>query len=699
MFSKRIANIVANRTERESIAIGIHAPWGEGKTSVLNMIAEGLQEHLHREGRTLIDGHIVLLKFNPWRFSDENQLLENFFFALAEKLEGRIETSGEKISDLMKKYSWVAAPLEAIKFGFFGIDASINAKETMEKLAEAKPKADIAVLKDRIEEILAESDKKIVVIMDDIDRLDKEEVQAIFRLVKLSADFPNTVYILSFDIERVSEALADKYGSKEAGKSFLEKIIQLSLPLPPLTSDKLIKLTYDNINKLLEDNKIELPKNADSEWSYFFIRTFSSHLKSPRLVKKYINNLWFSMPETKDELNILDLQTIEAVHTFFPKLYEIIRDNKNVFLLEPSHPYSPREQEEKKHNEKLKKIVEDFPEEQQEITKKIIQNLFPRTSGAFSNPQYGIEWHSQWTKKKKIASPKYFQRYFDFGVSDTDISDVELKQFVNNLTSQTGEKNVSEIERLVSNNRAELFLQKISLFADDLEEDKTIKLAKAIALAGKLFPTGDFATNFLIQSPLSHAAYLLRHLVEKLRDENQRLRIALEIASDIIPLNFAYEYFRFVQYIGKNKDESGNEKLTDLAKAVIDKIVERVEIEANEELLEKRYPQNSANLYRAWLFEKPESAKEYLEKKFSGNPQDAEDFIMSFAKQSWAVNGTAIFWGLDFIVSAIEQLHPEMRILTLEHYNKDANYHTETEKDYLIYFVSIAKKIKESKTD
>jgi predicted KAP-like P-loop ATPase len=78
--------------------------------------------------------------------------------------------------------------------------------------------------------------------MDDIDRLDKEEIQAIFRLVKLTADFPNTVYILSCDIERVAEALAERYGSKDAGKSFLEKIIQLSLPLPSLTPSKLIKL-------------------------------------------------------------------------------------------------------------------------------------------------------------------------------------------------------------------------------------------------------------------------------------------------------------------------------------------------------------------------------------------------------------------------------------------------------------------------
>lgn len=161
-FAKRISHIIANRTEKESIAIGIHAPWGEGKTSVLNMIIEGLEEHLHKKDKTLLNGHIVLLKFNPWRFSDENQLLENFFSALADKLEGRIETTGEKISDLVRNYSWVTTPLEALKFGFLGVEASVNAKETLEKLAEARPKADVSVLKERIEEILAKSNKKLL---------------------------------------------------------------------------------------------------------------------------------------------------------------------------------------------------------------------------------------------------------------------------------------------------------------------------------------------------------------------------------------------------------------------------------------------------------------------------------------------------------------------------------------------------------
>ena len=82
-----------------------------------------------------------------------------------------IETKGEKIAELVREYSWVTAPLEAIKFGILGVDASIKAEETVKKLAQAKPKAGVNELKNRIEQLLSESDKKIVIIMDDIDNM------------------------------------------------------------------------------------------------------------------------------------------------------------------------------------------------------------------------------------------------------------------------------------------------------------------------------------------------------------------------------------------------------------------------------------------------------------------------------------------------------------------------------------------------
>jgi predicted KAP-like P-loop ATPase len=276
------------------------------------------------------------LRFNPWRFTDENQLLENFFFTLAEKLDGRIETKGEKVADLMRKYSAIAAPLEVPKISVHGIDLGLNLEEVLTKVSQLKPKAGLEELRSRIEKILAESDRKVVVLIDDVDRLDKDEIQAVFRLVKLSADFPNMIYLLSFDLDRVCEALGERFGGEQGARSFLEKIIQLSLSLPRLAPDKLIKLAFTRINELLSINSIEIAKNRDGDWSYFFHFSFRTIFNEPEVVKKYINNLSFSMGGMKEEIDILDFQTIEAIHTFIPKLYDLIRNNREVFLVQPT---------------------------------------------------------------------------------------------------------------------------------------------------------------------------------------------------------------------------------------------------------------------------------------------------------------------------------------------------------------------------
>src|SRR5437868_5709353 len=71
-FAHRIADILSGRSEPSSLVVAVNAPWGDGKTSVLNMIREKL-----RESGTLI------LEVNPWRYPNEDRLLVNFFKQLA----------------------------------------------------------------------------------------------------------------------------------------------------------------------------------------------------------------------------------------------------------------------------------------------------------------------------------------------------------------------------------------------------------------------------------------------------------------------------------------------------------------------------------------------------------------------------------------------------------------------------------------
>jgi len=681
-FAKRIAQVISQREEAESIVIGLHAPWGEGKTSVLNMISQELKEN----------ENILIVNFNPWRFPDESTLLKHFFKFLAEKFDASLETKTEKISDFANKYAGALAPIS-----LFGIDA----KGAVESISKAVPEADLEKLKERIETVLKKSKKRIVVIMDDIDRLDKEEIQALFRLVKLSADFHNTAYILSFDVERVAEALAEKYGTgesaKEAGMAFLEKIVQVSLPLPLVTSQNLRKMAYEELDKLLSQHKIELGKSEAGTFGYEFQQAFDSKLENPRLVKRYINRLTFLFPILQNEVNLVDLMLIEGIFVFYPKLYKIIQDNPNLFLeggLLGEVDFEFDFEKEKRKKNLIEEIAY-FPAKEQENIKRIISKLFPKTSGVFSNTHYGRSWNKTWAKEKRIASPDYFLRYFNYGIPINDISDIELQDFLSKIDSQSKEENFHAIKTLISKDREDLFISKLRQVVDSLQESNAISLATVIAENGDIFTRKELNQTFFGQDAFQQAAILIRNCLEQIKELDKREKIAIELIQKATPLDFAGEYFRWNHNF---KDNEGNVKevfVSDICEQIIlDNLVSRIKNEATKELLEKKYPLKSSRLYFDWLYKDRESFENYLKNRFTNYPEQAGEFVYSFFQQSYELRSIVSSLGFDFVIQAIKQSNPTI----------DTNNSTEygdfdsikSKEDFLRRFLIIYKNTKEN---
>jgi len=44
---------------------------------------------------------------------------------------------------------------------------------------------------------------------------------------------------------------------------------------------------------------------------------------------------------------------------------------------------------------------------------------------------YGSEWYTIWDKKQKVCAPNYYLRYFTYSISEDDISDVTIKEILN----------------------------------------------------------------------------------------------------------------------------------------------------------------------------------------------------------------------------------------------------------------------------
>lgn len=214
-FAKHLAQTLQRQTPEHEFVIGIYGEWGSGKSTVLNFLDYYLEEET--------DNSIIVLRFNPWWFSGQHDLLEKFLLELRDGLgQDQFDDVRENLSNYARKISSI--PIGTL-LGYPVIDKILSdVPGTIEP-----DLTDINTLKEKIDDGLQESENQIVVLIDDIDRLSSEEIQHIFRLVKSVADFPNITYVLAFDQGVVVPALKEE-GLK--GNEYLEKIVQLPIHLP-----------------------------------------------------------------------------------------------------------------------------------------------------------------------------------------------------------------------------------------------------------------------------------------------------------------------------------------------------------------------------------------------------------------------------------------------------------------------------------
>lgn len=515
-FSYRVAHTISHRSDPSSIVVGIYGAWGEGKTSVLRMIDEALEK----------EPNVKAFWFNPWRYRDEETLLAEFFRAMARELGTSISSKAEHVGGLLQRYKRVIAPVMAmggaIAQGFSGVPAEVAnvagaASGQVGDLADGLAEVDAETLKARIDQRLIDSGTRLVVIIDDLDRLDQQEIQAVFRLVKLTLAFSNTAFVLAFDDEIVEQALAPQFGS--ASRKFLEKIIQVPLQLPRADVLSLRRFCLASVEEALRLAEVELLDEDARRFVTTFDRAILSRLATPRAARRYGNTLAFSLPLLKGEVDLVDLMLLEAARVFYPRLYSSIRDDRDLFIWSPGNHSSWKDQELRKiKRDKILTAISDLSERDGEAATFLIRTLFPRTEAVLSEyaTSYSDETIHSWDVQRRITSPEYFDRYFSYGIPPNDISDTEFGAFAASLERPRVPAEIAEdLQRLVGNGRADRFLEKVRLAAQTLPVTQRGPLAIALSANSSLFPS-DQRNRLGLSNLRESAALRVWWLVEKL---------------------------------------------------------------------------------------------------------------------------------------------------------------------------------------
>ena len=431
------------KSKHSCFTIGIYAKWGEGKTSVLNMLYEQLR------GNEVI----VITRFNPWQFNDQSSLLFNFFDSI----------NGKDISDefveILKKYAPVVSMGISGIINIFkpGLGTIIN--KSVSKFVKNLPdlKENVEKRKQKLSNCIVESGKHLIILIDDIDRLDKEEVHALFKLIKQTADFDNTIFIVSMDKDMVANSLCSKFenGNFYSGYNYIEKIIQFQLYLPKIQQGQLLKFLEKKIDSILSTlppsdiiNEREFMEAKQNIYAYVL-----PLLSTAREIIQYANVLSYSLPMIYKEINISDLCLLEALKIVYPYGYNVIRDNKHIILGENHNIFDMIVGTEEERKRKIEIEKSDFLKliicNSLSHQKYYLHNLIEEILYSYFNSYNKIDLNNS----KRLCSKQYYDKYFMYDIPDHIVSEESISKLVDLIKNETNEELSKNLEDYISKYR------------------------------------------------------------------------------------------------------------------------------------------------------------------------------------------------------------------------------------------------------
>ena len=282
----------------ENMTIGLYGSWGSGKSSIVNLLDENLK------GKN-IETHF----FNPWMYKNESELILSLFQLIQSKLDDSLKN---KFKGLLSKYQPYISAVVSIPSSGLGK----HTKEIIESLKEQDPSDPIETKKE-IDQLLVEKANPQVIFIDDVDRLSRDEIQVLFKTLRLIASFKNVIYVIACDIDMVAKSIKDNYagGHETDGYAFIEKIIQIPIRVPNINDDELYNYGVNYIKANLELETVS---------DILFTKLFKRYLRTPRDVKRFINGFLFTFYQLKNSIQTIQLINLEIIRVKAPELYKLI---------------------------------------------------------------------------------------------------------------------------------------------------------------------------------------------------------------------------------------------------------------------------------------------------------------------------------------------------------------------------------------
>lgn len=396
--------LLATKTENNAFTFGIVAPWGNGKTSFLYM----MKEHIDAE----FADDVVTISFHSWKYGKSSNLTYLFF----EELSKALAPYSTIFSRDIIRYARTVSSIENPTMKFLGSILGCLLPQTVEEQYED--------LKKKISNI----QRKIVVFIDDIDRLGANEIEELFRLVRNTSNLPSMYFVMAYDKKYVVDTLKNMFPSHSL--SYTEKILQEEFFLPIIKGNELQAVLREKLSVFLNSEEMEQVDKLLNRELFNSIDVFN-YMETLRDIKRFANALYLHLRKLHGEIDICDYIILEILRQQYPFVLELIVDRKkDILLLNNSGKY-------------VYFNGENGPEEKEGILAKMypfkgfdILEYIEANSEALSVPKAKIDslkklldalWGEYRTYSSKgINVPEYTQRYLYSSILDSEVSDVEF---------------------------------------------------------------------------------------------------------------------------------------------------------------------------------------------------------------------------------------------------------------------------------
>jgi len=392
--ARSFARQVLGLDAAEGVVVGVLGPWGSGKTSFVNLARHEFER-----------AEASMLEFNPWMFSGAEQLVESFFIELAAQLKIRPELAN--IAKDVEEYGETFSGLGWLPVVGPWIERGRGAINILAKFLERRREG-VGVRRAKLEKALASLGKPIIVFLDDIDRLAISEIRHIFKLVRLTASFPNIIYIVAFDRLRIEQALTEE---NVPGRIYLEKILQIAIDLPAIPDHILRQQILAAVDDALAD--IEKPGPFDGQvWPDVFEEIVRPLIRNMRDVRRYAAAVRGTIAALDGQIALADVLAIEAVRVFLPDVFTRLHDAVGGLTITSDFLQGGRGD-----SPELKTQIDNLIEASRthaDIVRTVVNRLFP--AGQRHLPRgshYGQDWKSRWLRERRLAHEDILRLYLE----------------------------------------------------------------------------------------------------------------------------------------------------------------------------------------------------------------------------------------------------------------------------------------------